>query len=187
MSKAESAPAWETTAVRHDVRLTPMSDDLLEPLLSAAVAEAEPGEVMPPVPGPAGWTAARRDAFRTFYRSHFGGGQFGPAGTIVYAITIGGDVVGGIRLSRLDTPSVVETGIWLGRSARGRGAGSAALRAVLDEAVRLGAHLVIARTTPANRSAINLLRRCGAIIGVEQGQVHARFWLDEAFTTDLAG
>lgn len=188
MSKTESAPAWETTAVRHDVRLTPMRDELLEPLLSAAVAEAEPGEVMPPVPGPAGWTAARRDAFREFHRSHFGGGQVGPAGSIMYAVTVGGDVVGGVRLTRLDTPvGVVETGIWLGRSARGRGIASAALRAVLDEAVRLGAHLVVARTTPANRAAINLLRRSGAVIGVEQGQVQARFWLDEAFTTDLAG
>ncbi|WJK43779.1 GNAT family N-acetyltransferase [Solwaraspora sp. WMMA2056] len=174
--------------MRHDVRLTPMSDDLVEPLLSAAVAEAEPGEVMPPVPGPAGWTAARRDAFREFHRAHFGGGHFGPAGTIMYAVTLGGDVVGGVRLTRLDAPSgVVETGIWLGRSARGRGIGAAALRAVLDEAVRLGAQLVVARTTPANRAAINLLRRCGAIIQVEQGQVRARFWLDEAFSTDLAG
>ncbi|MDG4768292.1 GNAT family protein [Solwaraspora sp. WMMD406] len=172
--------------MRHDVRLTPMGDDLLEPLLSAAVAEADPGEVMPLVPGPAGWTAARRDAFRDFHRAHYGGGGLGPAGTIMYAITIGGDVVGGIRLTQLDEAAAVETGIWLSRSARGRGIGSGALRAVLDEAVRLGAQVVIARTTTANRSAINLLRRCGAIISVEDGQIRARFWLDEAYATDLA-
>ncbi|MFY1634512.1 GNAT family N-acetyltransferase [Solwaraspora sp. WMMB335] len=175
--------------MRHDVRLIPMSDALLEPLLSTAVAEADPGEVMPPVPGPVGWTAARRDAFRDFYRSHFDGARCGPTGTILYAITVDGDdVVGGIRLTRLDAPAgALETGIWLGRSARGRGIGSAALRAVFEEAARLGARLVVARTTVTNRYAINLLRRCGAVIEVEQGQVHARFWLDEAFSTDLAG
>ena len=51
-----------------DVHLLPVDDDVLERLLAAAVADADPGEVMPPVAGPAGWTDQRRDAFRSFHR-----------------------------------------------------------------------------------------------------------------------
>jgi hypothetical protein len=59
--------------VTGDVRLTPVDEQTLEPLLSVAVVETEPDEVMPPVRAPAGWSQARREAFREFYRSSHGG------------------------------------------------------------------------------------------------------------------
>ncbi|TDB71690.1 GNAT family N-acetyltransferase, partial [Micromonospora sp. KC721] len=100
------------------VRLEPVDERNLEPLLSVAVAEAEPEDVMPPVDAPAGWSAARRDAFRDYYRASFAGLD-GPTRTRMYAVVVGGEVVGMIRMRRCDEPGVVETGMWLGRSARG--------------------------------------------------------------------
>lgn len=145
------------------VRLTPVDEQTLEPLLSVAVAETEPAEVMPPVPGPAGWSLARRQAFREFHRAHFGGLD-GPTRTVMYAIVIGADVVGMIRMSRTDDPDTVETGMWLGKSARGQGIGVAALRALLTEAARAGARSVVANTTTGNVAALGALTRCGAVI-----------------------
>lgn len=145
------------------VRLTPVDEETLEPLLSVAVAETEPGEVMPPVPGPAGWSLARRDAFREFHRAHFGGLE-GPTRTVMYAITVGSDVLGMIRMSRTDRPDVVETGIWLGKSARGQGLAVAALKALLAEAAKAGARSVVASTTAGNAPALGVLTRCGAVI-----------------------
>ena len=52
------------------VRLTPVDERLLTPLLSVAVAETKPEEVMPPVEAPPGWSQPRREAFCEFYRSH---------------------------------------------------------------------------------------------------------------------
>jgi RimJ/RimL family protein N-acetyltransferase len=149
--------------VRGQVRLRPVDEQSLEPLLSVAVAETEPAEVMPPVPGPAGWSLARREAFREFHRSHFGGLD-GPTRTVMYAITIGSDVVGMIRMSRTDDPETVETGMWIGKSARGQGIGVAALRALLAEAAGAGARSVVANTTTGNMAALGALARCGAVI-----------------------
>jgi RimJ/RimL family protein N-acetyltransferase len=149
--------------VTGQVRLTPVDEQTLEPLLSVAVAETEPAEVMPPVPGPAGWSLARREAFREFHRAHFAGLD-GPTRTVMYAIAIGSDVVGMIRMSRSDHPETFETGIWLGDSARGQGIGVAALRALLSEAARAGARSVVANTTTSNAAALGALSRCGAVI-----------------------
>jgi RimJ/RimL family protein N-acetyltransferase len=145
------------------VRLTPVDEQTLEPLLSVAVAEAEPGEVMPPVEAPPGWSQARRDAFREFHRASFGGLD-GPTRTLMYAILTDEDVVGMIRLSRRDEPATLETGMWLGQSARGQGIGVAALRELLIEAERVGAQVVVAETTPGNTAALDVLRQCGAVL-----------------------
>jgi RimJ/RimL family protein N-acetyltransferase len=128
-----------------------------------AVAETEPGEVMPPVPGPAGWSLARREAFRDFHRAHFAGLD-GATRTVMYAIMIGSDVVGMIRMSRTDDLDTFETGMWLGQSARGQGISVAALRALLAEAARAGARSVVANTTVGNVAAVRALTRCGAVI-----------------------
>ena len=53
----------------HDVRLTPVDEQTLEPLLSVAVADTVPDEVMPPVKAPAGWSQVRREAFRESRRA----------------------------------------------------------------------------------------------------------------------
>ncbi|TDC68067.1 GNAT family N-acetyltransferase, partial [Micromonospora sp. KC606] len=93
------------------VRLEPVDERNLEPLLSVAVAEAEPDDVMPPVEAPAGWSAARREAFRDYHRASFAG-LAGPTRTRMYAIVAGGEVVGMVRMRRCDEPGVVETGMW---------------------------------------------------------------------------
>jgi len=144
-----------------NVRLQPLDDAVLERLLQVAVGQAEPEEVMPPVAGPPGWTAAREVAFRQFHRRRYGGLD-GPDGTAMFAIVADGAVVGMIRMSRCGSLEIMETGLWLGRSARGRGIGTAALRAVLAEAAAAGAHTVVADTTTGNEPALRMLRGCGA-------------------------
>jgi RimJ/RimL family protein N-acetyltransferase len=158
--------------VARDVRLTPMDEHLLEPLLAVAVAEATPDEVMPPVEAPAGWSHARREAFREFYRASYAG-LSGPTKMIMFAIQVGGEVVGMIRMARGDEPDTVETGMWLGQSARGQGVGVAALRALLAEAARVGARVVVAETTPSNAEALGVLRKCGAVLREMDGVVRA--------------
>jgi RimJ/RimL family protein N-acetyltransferase len=162
--------------VTREIRLTPVDENNLEPLLSVAVAEAEPDEVMPPVAAPAGWSQARRDAFRQFHRAHFGGLD-GPTRHLMYAIVQDGDVVGMIRLARRDEPDTLETGMWLGKSTRGQGIGLIALRLLLTEAVRAGARRVVAQTRPDNTAALNLLRRCGARFEQHDGTVRAEIRL----------
>jgi RimJ/RimL family protein N-acetyltransferase len=149
--------------VTGNVRLTPVDERTLEPLLCVAVTEAEPDEVMPPVDAPTGWSHASREAFRRFHRSNYGGLD-GPAHTMMYAIVRDGDVVGMIRMARRDEPDTVETGMWLGRSVRGRGIGVAALRLLLGEAAQAGACRVVAETTTQNTGALGVLRRCGAVL-----------------------
>lgn len=67
-----------------------------------------------------------------------------------------------------------ETGMWLGRTARGKGAGTRVLRALLAEAARQGVRAVIAETTADNAAAIGVLRRCGAVLERRSDAVHAR-------------
>lgn len=154
------------------VRLMPVDERLLQPLLSVAVAETEPDEVMPPVEAPPGWSEPRRHAFCVFYRSHQAG-LGGPTRTCMYAIVFNGDVVGMIRLARRGDPDSMETGMWVARSVRGQGIGVAALRLLLGEAALAGASRVVAQTTAANVAAIGVLRRCGAVLGVEGEEVRA--------------
>jgi RimJ/RimL family protein N-acetyltransferase len=159
-----------------DVRLTPVDEAALEPLLTVAVAEAEPDEVMPPVSGPAGWSQSRREAFREFYRSGYGG-RDGPTRTRMYAIVCDGSVVGMVRMARRDELDTVETGMWLGQSARGQGIGVAALRLLLAEAARAGVRRVVAETTSSNTAALGVLRRCGAVVRDDGSAVRAEIRL----------
>ena len=159
------------------VRLEPVDESNLEPLLSVAVAEAEPADVMPPVAAPAGWSHARRDAFRDFHRASFGGLD-APTRTAMYAILAGGEVVGMIRMSRRDEPDAVEVGMWLGRSARGQGIGPAALRELLNLAAAAGMRVVVAETVPENRGALSVLGKCGAKLSEDGHRVYAEISLD---------
>ena len=153
------------------VGLTPVDERLLTPLLSVAVAETKPDEVMPPVEAPPGWSQPRRDAFCEFYRSHYRGLN-GPTRTLTYGILCNSDVVGMIRMARSDGPDTLETGMWLGRSARGRGIGVRALRLLLDEAARPGPAASWPKLA-ANAAAIKVLRRCSAVLVFDGSQVHA--------------
>jgi RimJ/RimL family protein N-acetyltransferase len=149
--------------VTSSVRLTAIdNEEIVDALLTVAVAEAEPTDVMPPVAGPPGWTAERREAFRAFHRTFYEG-LVGPNRTIMFGVVVADQLVGMIRLRRRDVESV-ETGMWLGRSARGRGIGTAALRAVVAEATAVGARTMVAETTSANHAALAALRRCGAML-----------------------
>lgn len=175
---------WTTSGaggrLRHvagTVRLEPVDEANLESLLSVAAAEAEPADVMPPVDAPAGWSLARREAFRDFHRASFGGLN-GPTRTLMFAVCAGGEVVGMIRMTRRDAPGVVETGMWLGRSARGQGLGAAALRELLNAAAAAGMHSVVAETTPDNLGAVAVLRNCGAKLREDDDRVYAEISLD---------
>lgn len=165
----------------------PVDEQNLEPLLSVAVAETEPDEVMPPVEAPTGWSQARRDAFRAFHRASYGGLD-GPTGNLMYAIVQDGDVVGMARLARRDEPGTLETGIWLGKSTRGQGIGLIALRLLLAEAIDAGARLVVAETRADNAPAVNLLRRCGAVLDRDDHDGTAiRAEIRLGVTEDVAG
>ena len=148
------------------------NEQVLSGLLDLAVRDASPDGVMPPVDGPPGWTPENLEAFREFHRARFGGLD-GPQRTMMYAILVGADVVGMIRLSRLDEPETMETGIWVGRSYRSRGFAAAALEALLVEAGAAGARTVIAETTPGNAAALGVLRRRGAALTVDGDKVRA--------------
>jgi RimJ/RimL family protein N-acetyltransferase len=162
-----------------EIHLRAVDGGLLAELLRVAVAEAEPEQVMPPVGSGPGWTGARRDAFLRFHTERLGG-LAGPRRTVMYAVIADGAVVGMIRMSARDPavdrnpPTVMETGIWLGRAWRGRGIGVAALRALLVEAVLAGAHTVVAETTAGNLGAVGALRRCGALLRRDGDAVYAR-------------
>lgn len=154
------------------VRLVPVDNQTLEPLLAVAVADADPEDVMPPVEAPAGWSPARCEAFREFHRASYGGLD-GPTRNQMYAVLVDDEVVGMARLARLDEPETAETGMWLGRSMRGRGVGAAALREVVQEACRLGIGTVVASTTRTNVAALTVLKKFGAQLRTEGEAVHA--------------
>ncbi|MCW2948002.1 MAG: family N-acetyltransferase [Actinoallomurus sp.] len=148
------------------VTLQPVDEDLLLRLLDVAVAEADPDEVMPPVPGPPGWTDERRAAFRDYLRS---------ADDTTFAVIIDGEVVGAARIAPAEAPGAVETGIWLRRSARGKGHGTEALHLLVAEARARGTTAMIAETTASNVPAVGALRTLGAKLweDPETGAVHA--------------
>lgn len=158
---------------RVNLSLHPLDEDLMESLLAVASSDAMPDEVIPPVAGPPGWTEARCDFFRSFHRERFGGLDSPPLHTTMFAIALDGAVVGMIRLSRVDPPGVCETGMWLGRSARGRGVAPEALLLVLAKAAAAGAHTVRAQTTAGNLAAQATLRRAGASLTATDDRVDA--------------
>ena len=91
----------------------------------------------------------------------------------MYAIICDGDVVGMIRMARRDEPDTMETGMWVGQSARGQGIGVAALRLLLAEAARAGSRRVVAETTYHNTAALGVLRCCGAVLRHDGAGVRA--------------
>ncbi|MEV4171217.1 GNAT family N-acetyltransferase [Nonomuraea sp. NPDC049709] len=158
--------------MRSDVTLRPLDENLLRGLLDAAVADADPLEVMPPVEGPAGWTAERRETFVRFHRSRSLAAK--PVGA-TYAILVKEKVVGAARLLPLeDAGRAVETGVWIGRTHRGSGVGGAVLRQLLDLARAGGARRLVASTTAGNTAAQRLLTTLGADLTRDGDAVTAR-------------
>jgi RimJ/RimL family protein N-acetyltransferase len=131
----------------------------LRDLLEVAVADAAPEEVMPPLlPYAQGWSADMRQSFLDFFEPMLG---------TIYGITADGELAGFIRLSPLPSrDGVAETGMWLGRSWRGRGIGPAALGELMKEASQNGFRKVVADTTPENLAAVGTLRKNGATLKI---------------------
>jgi len=136
------------------VRLRRLDEDLIAALLDEAVEEAEPGEVMPPVPGPPGWTADRKAAFLAFHHEW-------AATPTTYAILLDDRVVGAARL-RPGPTGEFETGLWLGRAHRGLGVGRVVAELLVALARADGAGRLTATTTEANTAARRLLAAVGA-------------------------
>lgn len=151
-----------------DVSLVDVDETVLEQLLELAKRDASPDEVAPPLGGP-GWNLERTAWFFSYHRAA-AHGLDGDAGEKTWGILAGGGLAGSIRLRRIgnegtrDTAAVADTGIWLGRSFRSRGIGTAALRLVLDEARRAGIARVTARTLAGNHGAQRLLASAGAAL-----------------------
>jgi [ribosomal protein S5]-alanine N-acetyltransferase len=142
-----------------DVRLHVLDEPTLARLVAAAVADADPTEVIPPVPGSVGWDAAARERLRTMHRECRPGLR-GPLRQETYAVLVDGKPAGAIRLCDIGA-GVFETGMWLTRAARGRGAGSAALAALIERARAVGAVTLVADTAVDNIAAQRALQRLG--------------------------
>ncbi|WP_225439736.1 GNAT family N-acetyltransferase [Amycolatopsis eburnea] len=149
--------------------LTPLDEAALARLLDAAVAGADPLDVMPPVEGPPGWTPARRTAFLDFHR----GRCLDPATAVerTWVVDADGTAVGAARLERHG--DAVEAGIWLSRDARGRGIGREVMKLLLAEARSTGAARMIASTTAGNGGARAVLTGLGAALTIEGDEVRA--------------
>src|SRR3954447_8170607 len=102
------------------VELVAVDDDVLWRLVAVAVQDAAAAEVTPPVGAGAGWTSQRVDWLRAYHRDRRPGLD-GPLGEATWAVVVDGEVAGAVRLHRTAETGTAETGIWLARSARGRG------------------------------------------------------------------
>jgi [ribosomal protein S5]-alanine N-acetyltransferase len=147
-----------------DVTLVDVDEGVADRLLQLAKRDASPDEVAPPLGGP-GWNLERTAWFYSYHHAA-AGGLDGPAAEKSWAVYIGRELAGSVRLKREAgaLPLSAETGIWLGRSFRSRGIGGAALDLVLAEARRAGLQRVTARTLAGNHSAQRLLRAAGAAL-----------------------
>lgn len=146
------------------VSLADVDEKVMEQLLQLAKREASPDEVAPPLGGP-GWNLERTAWFFSYHRAA-ANGLDGEAGEKSWAIMAGGNIAGSIRLKRVEGGGrkTAETGVWLGRSFRSRGIGTAALGLVLGEARRAGLEQVVARTLAGNLGAQRLLAGAGAAL-----------------------
>ena len=161
MTRRSVARWWRRRRARSlRVALVAVDEAVLARLVGAALADANPDEVTPPLTSTDRWGPERIEWLRRFHRDRRIGLD-GPLGEASWAVTAGPDVVGAVRLKRTAAPAVLETGIWLTRSARGRGVGRRAMTAVLDEARHHGAREVRADTSPENSAALAVLEALG--------------------------
>ncbi|HLZ38945.1 MAG TPA: GNAT family protein [Mycobacteriales bacterium] len=143
------------------VELRPLDEHLLAALLETAVADSDPAAVMPTAEASAEWTPTLRDAFLRFHRERSLADP-GSRMETTYVVIVGSSVAGAARLQAHAGGESVDTGVWLGRSHRNRGIGTAVLRLVLAAARGTDARRLLAHTTADNLAAQHLLRRAGA-------------------------
>ncbi|MGH3427254.1 MAG: GNAT family N-acetyltransferase [Mycobacteriales bacterium] len=151
------------------VRLRALNEESLGELLEAAVADADPLEVMLPVDGPPGWNAQRKQAFLDFHHQR-SIATTTPVET-TYVIEFGGRIVGAARLA--PTGADIEAGVWIGRSHHGQGIGKAVVAELLTAAKRTGAAWFVAATTIDNLASRALLAELGADLAVKGSEVEA--------------
>jgi RimJ/RimL family protein N-acetyltransferase len=164
------------------VNLRRIEDDAgLRALLAVAVADATPEETMPPFEGPPGWTEERQKFFLEFFRDMVHSEE-----SVIFAVMTGPEEIAGfMRLRRMpDRDTVAETGMWLGRSHRGRGVGAAAFDALLAEAAKRGYTRVVADTTPQNVAALGVLRRGRASLREEAGKIYAEIAIGPGYAAE---
>jgi RimJ/RimL family protein N-acetyltransferase len=163
-----TSPGRQTLEVI-EVALSPLDEPALARLLDAAVAGADPLEVMPPVNGAPGWTPERRTAFLEFHRARC----LNPATAVerTWVVDVDGEAAGAARLQ--PHGDAVEAGIWLSRVCRGRGIGTRVTALLLAEARSTGAARFLASTTAGNRGARALLVSAGAALTTEGDEVTA--------------
>lgn len=157
--------------MQRNVQICQLNRETLQTLLEVAVADAAPDETMPPMPGNPGWTEERKAKFLEFFELMLAGWD-GPKKTLIYSITVDDTIAGFIRLSRMPDPQTAETGIWLGRSSRGQGVATAALKALIAQAKENGITRIVADTSLENVAALGALRSLGATL-----RVHAELHL----------
>jgi RimJ/RimL family protein N-acetyltransferase len=141
------------------VELLDVDETVLSRMVGAAVSDAAPDEVTPPLAGPH-WGPERIEWLRRFHRDRRMGLD-GPLGEATWAVAVDGAIVGAVRLKRMAEPDVLETGIWLARPARGKGVARTAIADVLEHARAHGARAVRADTSRENASALYVLQRLG--------------------------
>lgn len=154
-----------------DVTLHRLNEPGLAELLAAAVAGAEPAEVMA-APHGATWDDALRAGFVAFHRAR----SLGPDPVeSTWVVRVDGVAAGAVRLEPARpgpaagargaavTGDGPEVGLWLGRGHRGHGVGRSAVLAAAAEAATAGwSGPLVARTTAGNAGALGLLRALGA-------------------------
>jgi RimJ/RimL family protein N-acetyltransferase len=149
------------------VDLVPVDEVVLEDLLALAVAEAEPGEVMPPASGESAdgprttWTEHRKGAFREYHRRC----RVNPHASVpevTWAVKARGRIVGAARLALVDgDPEVREVGLWLGESHRGQGISGEVAYWAVAAARTMDAKRLVARTLVSTHVARRSLERIG--------------------------
>jgi RimJ/RimL family protein N-acetyltransferase len=178
MIRAGVARWWRRRGARRPkVALVDVDETVLDRMVRAALSDAAPDEVTAPMAGP-GWGPERIEWLRRLHRDRRAGLD-GPLGEATWGIVVDGHVVGAVRLKHLADPDALETGIWLTRSARGRGIARRAIAQVLDLARGHGARELHADTSAANRPAQQLLQRLGFRTTVQGDRVLAVRRLDQ--------
>jgi RimJ/RimL family protein N-acetyltransferase len=158
-------------AVPVHVTLEPLDERCLTDLLRAAVADAEPGEVMPVEEPGVGWDADRTAGFLAFHR---GRALAKPPIESTYGIRVDGEMVGAARLCPLpDAPGAAEAGVWIGRSRRGAGIGTAVLGGLIERASAEGYAKLFVSTTADNTAVLRMLAAREIAYAVDDNAVTA--------------
>jgi len=108
------------------VSLVHVDEDTINKLVHAALTDADANEVTPPIEQANRWSPVRVAWLRSFHRDRRPGLD-GPLAEETWAIVEDGHVQGSLRLKRTADPTSLELGVWLTRSARGRGVGTRAV------------------------------------------------------------